>query len=212
MFQNIISVKKLIKKNCKIIFNKYGVKIINGKQIWECKQRNGLFILQGNILYEEAHTNICNSNLWHQRLGHLNRNGLKIMKLSVSSEVCEPCMRGKSTRLPFKSQMKPRSRRIGELIYTDITGPITPISKEGYKYFQTVTDDYSHFVKVYLLKQKSEAVENLKNYIREINTQRGIKVRRIRCDNGGEFSSNDFQQYCQKKGISIEYTQPYSPQ
>ena len=100
----------------------------------------------------------------------------------------------------------PRSRKIDELIYTDIAGPISPVSREGCRYFQTITDDHSHFVKVYLLKQKSEAEENLRNYTKDINTQKSTKVRRIRRDNGSEFSSNSFKQYCKREGISTEYT------
>lgn len=141
-------------------------------------------------------------------IGHLNRNGLRLMNLSISNEVCEPCMKGKLTRLPFRSQKIPRNRRINELMYTDIVGPISPVTKEGYTCLQTITDDPSHFVKVYL----SEAEENLRNYTKEVDTQKRTKVRRTRCDNGGELSSNSFKQYCKREGISIECTQAYSPQ
>lgn len=212
LFHNIISVKKLVQKKYKVLFDNYGAKIIYRRNVIYCNNRNGLYTFTGTMIYDEVHVNICNKNVWHQRLGHLNRQGLKIMKLPVSNEVCEPCMKSKSTRLPFKQVMKPRSKSIGELIYTDIAGPITPLSLNGEKYFQTITDDYSHFVKVYLLKQKSEAADNIINYVREINTQKGVKIKHIRCDNGGEFSSKYFKEYCVNKGIIIEYTRPYSPQ
>lgn len=38
-----------------------------------------------------------------------------------------------------------------------------------------------------------------------------LKVRRMQCDNGGEFSTNNFKEYCYSNGINIEYSQPYAP-
>lgn len=73
--------------------------------------------------------------------------------------MCEICIKGKLARLSFISQRKPRRRRIGELIYIAIAGSVTPISSEGFTYFQTITDDYSHFFKVYLLRRNAEAAE-----------------------------------------------------
>lgn len=65
---------------------------------------------------------------------------------------------------------------------------------------------------MYLLRYKSEATENLVKYISEIEAQKEIKIKRVRCDNGCEFTAIKFKQFCQEKGISIEYTQPYSSQ
>jgi transposase InsO family protein len=37
-------------------------------------------------------------------------------------------------------------------------------------------------------------------------------VKRIRCDNGGEYKNNALREWCKNKGIVIEFTAPYSPQ
>lgn len=42
--------------------------------------------------------NISPENLWHRRLGHLNRIGMKILNLPVSNEKCSTCIEGKATR------------------------------------------------------------------------------------------------------------------
>lgn len=63
---NIISVKKLVKKNYKVICNEYGTRKMYGKKIWECDLRNELYTFQGKIVHVEEHINICNnSNIWH---------------------------------------------------------------------------------------------------------------------------------------------------
>lgn len=85
-------------------------------------------------------------------------------------------------------------------------------TKEGYRYYQTILDDYSHFTQTYLLANKFETADNLVKYIRETETEKGIKIKRIHCDNGGEYSSNVFKRFCEINGIKIEYTVPYNPQ
>lgn len=45
-----------------------------------------------------------------------------------------------------------------------------------------------------------------------MKTQHNVKTKRIRVDNGGEFTSNAFKEWTKSKGIKIEYTMPYTPQ
>ncbi|GJU63235.1 zinc finger, CCHC-type containing protein [Tanacetum coccineum] len=39
-----------------------------------------------------------------------------------------------------------------------------------------------------------------------------MKVRMLRTDRGGEFTSNEFTKYCKENGIARQLTAPYSPQ
>ena len=39
-----------------------------------------------------------------------------------------------------------------------------------------------------------------------------MKVRMLRTDRGGEFTSNEFTQYYKDNGIARQLTTPYSPQ
>ena len=43
----------------------------------------------------------------------------------------------------------------------------------------------------------------------ENNTERKINI--LRSDNGGEFTSNDFNDYCKEAGIKRRLTIPYNP-
>ncbi|KAJ8885552.1 hypothetical protein PR048_011750 [Dryococelus australis] len=109
------------------------------------------------------------TSLLHSRLCHPNRRGLQVLNLPFSEEKCPQCLEGKAKRLPFKKNEK----STGELLYSDISGPIKTATKEGERYFQVVVDDFSHFTTVYLLKTKSEAEENLMNFIKMVKTQHG---------------------------------------
>ncbi len=102
--------------------------------------------------------------LWHRRLGHLHTNGVKklinlserITLLNEKEFICESCLIGKSTKLPFPSVNRARSSRPLELIHSDVCGPITPQTWNKKSYFVTFMDDFTHFTHVYLLAKKSE--------------------------------------------------------
>jgi len=40
----------------------------------------------------------------------------------------------------------------------------------------------------------------------------GTCIFKLRCDNGGEYTSKEFIKFCDYKGIQIQYTTPYTPQ
>lgn len=46
-----------------------------------------------------------------------------------------------------------------ELVYADICGPITPATPESNRYFLLLVDDFNRKIYVYLLMEKSDAVE-----------------------------------------------------
>lgn len=211
---NLLSVNRLLEKNFTVIFKNGILKIYTKDKTYYGEKRRKLYVLKlklPNTTHYCQHT-YEDKNIWHKRLGHVNRKGLAILNLPSDNKICDTCMRNKSTRLPFKPVIKARSHAIGDLIHTDIAGPMRVETKEGYRYYLTIMDDYSHFSQTYLLKNKSEAADNLKGYIQVIEREKGIKVKRIHCDNGGEYTSNMFKNYCKDKGIVIEYTLPYSPQ
>jgi transposase InsO family protein len=72
--------------------------------------------------------------------------------------------------------------------------------------------DASHFFYIYLLKSKDEALHYFKIYKAEVENQLESKIKRLRDDHGGEYTSNNFSQFCVEHGIINEVTPPYSPQ
>ncbi|KAK9752602.1 Zinc knuckle [Popillia japonica] len=125
------------------------------------------------------------------RLGHLNRQGLKILGLSFSNEKCDSCMKGKAARPPFKNVTEPRSKRIGELTHSDICGPMFVPTLDNELYYMSVIDDLE--------------------YIEEMNAA-GNRISRLRTDNGGEYTSKQFVNHCKRNGIKQEFTNSYTPQ
>ena len=162
-------------------------------------------------------------DLWHQRLGHLNRQQLNTLvdrdlasgiKLSTTSKLsfCEGCVEGKMQRKPFKPLTHQQSKKKLELVHSDVCGPLQAESIGGSRYFVTFIDDYSRCVSVYFIKHKTEVFEKFKLFEAMVTKECGEPIMKLRTDNGGEYMSKDFQAYLTSKGIEHQLTIPHSPQ
>jgi len=66
-------------------------------------------------------------------------------------------------------------------------GPYSLSLIHGHKYFLTIVDDYSRYTWVFPLKQKSEVVKILEDFVVFIQTQFVTAIKVIRSDTGSEF-------------------------
>ncbi|GJV31700.1 putative RNA-directed DNA polymerase [Tanacetum coccineum] len=162
---------------------------------------------------------ICyvSKNLWHQRLGHPADQVLDALKTNLlfdnnpTTSPCEVCHKAKQTREPFPLSDH-KLRNVGELVHLDLWGPYKVSSKEGYKYFLTIVDDFSRAVWTFLIKSKTEVYENIVNFINLIYTQFDNQVKIFRSDNGTEFVNKNMQLFCDKNGIIHQTSCAYTPQ
>uniref|UniRef100_A0A0A9XG27 Retrovirus-related Pol polyprotein from transposon TNT 1-94 n=2 Tax=Lygus hesperus TaxID=30085 RepID=A0A0A9XG27_LYGHE len=210
---NLLSVSQIVKSGKKVVFANGEARIvINKNKFVSCPLVGKLFVVNFELCDNIEQCCVADKNLWHRRLGHINKEDLKKMNLPVSKDVCGPCMEGKSKRQPFPRLTEPKSTRVGEYLHTDVGGPVKVPTSDGHRYWQTVVDDFSHFVMVFTMVEKSEAANNLMKIIPQLETTFGqFCVSKIRCDNGGEFSSTKLRHFCENRGIRLQYTAPYSP-
>ena len=73
-------------------------------------------------------------------------------------------------------------------------------------------DDFSRKVWVYFMKQKSEVFAKFKEWKTETENQTGRKIKYLRSDNEGEYTSNEFTDYCKQEGITRHFTVKKNPQ
>nr|GFB05380.1 ribonuclease H-like domain, reverse transcriptase, RNA-dependent DNA polymerase [Tanacetum cinerariifolium] len=64
----------------------------------------------------------------------------------------------------------------------------------------------------YFLTSKDQAFSTFKEFRQHIEMEMRMKLRMLRTDKGGEFTSNEFTKYCKENGIARQLTAPYSPQ
>jgi hypothetical protein len=86
------------------------------------------------------------------------------------------------------------------------------LSKNGYLYFVTFIDHAARYVSIVFLWKKSEVLKAFQDYVAFFKTKHGKTPKTVRSDNGGEYVSARFQDFCQTEGIRQELTTPYSPQ
>ena len=63
-----------------------------------------------------------------------------------------------------------------------------------------------------MLQCKSDAFEAFKHFKNLAKIEKGMKIKTLRSDRGGEFTSDEFSKYCLEHGIKRQLTAPYSPQ
>jgi Integrase core domain. len=123
-------------------------------------------------------------------------------------QLCDVCMVTKQRRLPFPQQTSFRAKERLELVHGDLCGPVTPATPGGRRYFLLLVDDLSRYMWVMVLGSKGEAADA----IRHAQAAEAECGRKLRTDNGGEFTAAEFASYCADKGIQRHYTTPYCPQ
>ncbi|KAL5837106.1 hypothetical protein ACOSQ3_014275 [Xanthoceras sorbifolium] len=160
------------------------------------------------------------SNLWHQRLGHMSEKGMKTLlskgKLpdlkAVDVGLCEDCIFGKQKKVSFAKIGKiPKAEKL-ELVHTDVLGPSPVSSLSGSLYYVTFIDDSTRKVWVYFLKKKSEVFDTFRKWKAMVENETGLKIKRLRSDNGGEYRDSRFREFCANSGIKMEKTVPMTPQ
>ncbi|KAL2921067.1 Retrovirus-related Pol polyprotein from transposon RE1 [Bienertia sinuspersici] len=137
--------------------------------------------------------------LWHLRLGHLPFTQLhKVKGLDVGyqdlNSICQICPAAKQTRLPFPhSSIKSTSPF--QLIHVDVWGPYGVSTHNHCKLFLTIVDDFTRHTWVHLLKFKSDAIQNLKNFVAYCKTQFNLPVKSVRCDNAKKLTEGSIVVY-----------------
>ncbi|GJT99831.1 retrovirus-related pol polyprotein from transposon TNT 1-94 [Tanacetum coccineum] len=161
--------------------------------------------------------------LWHQCLSplnfgainHLARYGLVrgLPKLKFEKDhLCSACAIGKSKKKPHKPKSKDTNQEKLYLLHMDLCGPMRVASVNGKKYILVIVDDYSWFTWVKFLRSKDEAPDFIIKFLKMIQVQLQVTVRRIRTYNGTEFVNQTLREYYEKIGISHERSVTRSPQ
>lgn len=65
----------------------------------------------------------------------------------------------------------------------------------------TFLDEFTHRGVIYFLKSKHEAFSCFKHHVSYAERETQKKVKCIRSDYGGEYTSNEWLFYCNEKGI-----------
>ncbi|KAJ4701403.1 Retrovirus-related Pol polyprotein from transposon TNT 1-94 [Melia azedarach] len=188
-------------------------------------KRGTLYFLQGSTLSSSvavASSEIDKDNmtkLWHMRLGHMSARGMQILSKwdllcghkVKDLEFCEHWIFGKLHRSKFPKAIH-RTKGTLDYIHSDCWGPSRVESLGGHRYFMSMIDDFSRMTWVFIMKHKSEAFKNFRQWKALVENQTGKKIKRLRTDNGLEFYWSEFVEFCKNGGIVRHHTIRDTPQ
>ncbi|KAM1649269.1 hypothetical protein ACFX14_010564 [Malus domestica] len=234
MRRKLVSVSKLVLLGFYFTLNNMGFNVFyNSSHIGSGSLCDGMFKFKLNSLEnvfnveKEVSNPKHSSNLWHKRLGHISRSRMELLvknqilpPLNFNDfEFCIDCVKGKLTNK--RKEGSTRSKQLLEIIHTDICGPFPTQTIEGYKYFITFIDDFSRYCYLYLISEKSKALEVFKIYKKEVENQLELKIKIVRSDRDGEYYGKyaqtgrhpgPFALCLQEHGIIAQYTTPGTPE
>jgi hypothetical protein len=169
-----------------------------------------------SLVHDEFNPN----ELWHRTCTHINYQALPFLKTMVEGipklqftheGIYKGCALGKNIKKPFPRSNN-RSKEILDLIHLDVCGPIPVKSLGGYSYYIIFIDDYSIKTWLYLLKTKDEVFNKFQEFKEEIKNLTNKKIKMLRNDNGGEYTSKEFVAFYKSIGIRRDLIVPHNPQ
>lgn len=148
------------------------------------------------------------ARLWNLQLGHAHPDSV-IETLKSQGDIklarqdfhaCDECSQGQSSQSPATNPLY-QSPSVLDVVYSDIIGPLHPPTINGNRYIITFIDDHTCFNTIYLLRNKSEALDKFKIFKKRIERQTGKKIGKLKSDQGGEYTSQAFYDYLYLHGI-----------
>lgn len=188
------------------------------------KQPNNLMrlLIKSGVRIEANYTANASLKLWHERLGHANTKSIRKMinndvatGLALTNKIdffCENCPLGKLAKLPFKKIETKKSITPGEVIHSDLCGPMETPSVGGAKYFLLFKDESSGFRSVYFLKNKSDTFDALKSFVIDTKNKFREEIKILRTDNGTEYTNGIVANFLKERGIKLMTSAPYTPE
>ena len=94
---------------------------------------------------------------------------------------------------------------------TDVIGPMQTKGTKGHMFGLTFTEMATRYRFFYPLVKKSDTLKAFMSLHAEIISL-GYKIKQLKSDNGGEYISGEFKEFCVLKEISQRFTTPHTPQ
>nr|GEW40517.1 retrovirus-related Pol polyprotein from transposon TNT 1-94 [Tanacetum cinerariifolium] len=198
------------------------LKDVHGDPVMMGQRMESVYVMSAETAYVNKARQNEMADLWHLRLSHVSyfkleemmkKSMLKgLLNLEVRTEtVCKGCQYGKAHRLPYE-ESKFKAKDPLELIHSAVFGPIKQPSIGENRYMVTFIDDFSRYVWVYFIKNKSDTLAKFKEFKKSAEVEIGKDVRRLRTDNGGEYTFDEFFNYLQETKVRHQFTCANTPQ
>ena len=209
MKKNLLSVAQLTSSGFFFLFGPKDVKVYRNVEVQEeplMKERRveSVYVMSIETAYVDKTKNET-AELWHMKQSHVSYSKLDMMmrksmvkglpQLEVRTDmVSAGCQYGKAHQLLYE-ESKFKAKKPLVLIHSDVFGPVKQASIGGMRYIVTFIDDFSTYLWVFFMKEKSETLSKFKEFKSTTEVDIGKRVRCPRIDNGGEYTSYEFSNF-----------------
>ena len=104
-----------------------------------------------------------------------------------------------------------RAMMILERTHTDVCGPFSVASTAKHRYYVIFVHDFSRKCWIFFMQKKSETYSKFCEFKALVEKESGKKVKALRSDNGGEYISDEFKDFCKAEGIRRELIAAHNP-
>ncbi|MBW0498455.1 hypothetical protein O181_038170 [Austropuccinia psidii MF-1] len=155
---------------------------------------------------------IASDPIWHLRLGHPGNQVLKSLGLKpLENDLCDTCVKGKMTHLPFKSHFTPTTKPL-DCLHMDLIGPISPPSTSGHCFILTINHQHTSSKITSFLKNKSETYKELVKQQKLIENTHNQKIKKLVTYGVGEFVHQQFKDLANQHGFTHVIATLYTPE
>ena len=160
--------------------------------------------MTGERLHARFHNQTLNVDRMEDMVKGFKKKQWKIEdKEEIFGHGCPACIQAKMTLHPMKRSKDKPVILNNDRVHLDMK--ILPIkSMFGEKCYVAMVDEGSGFISHRAMKQKSEAIQYIKDYVSWASTQQDRKVKSIRMDNAKEFLDKEVLKVIQEKGIELD--------
>ena len=151
---------------------------------------------------------------FHERYGHPSmstcRKLLGLPSAGSNEDLrCHSCDLVKAQRQPLPKKSISRASEVLHRLFVDLSGKKSP-SLERFRYFMLTVDDHSRKKFISLIRRKYESIDKFQQLVLRLENEKSpFKVAIVRSDGGGEFKSNEWETWCDGRGIKHEYSAPH---
>lgn len=195
---------------------------LTGRNLFELNLRTNT----NRVSHTEPETvYIANANDLHQRFAHagprqINElikneavNGLDATeKIQIASFQCDDCAVSKMCRSSHQTRRNIEADENSAVLHIDTVGPINVTSLGGSNYFVLATDEYSGYMLVECIADKTEVGNCVKRMISEFELISKTKVKKILTDNGKEYVNGPLDDWLEERGVLHEVSSNYTPE
>lgn len=106
----------------------------------------------------------------------------------VNGNLCDSCIKAKQTKQTVRMNTH-RSQQPGEIIHSDIFGPLSAESFSRYIYFVSLVDECTEYISIISIVKKSDVQEQSTLFQSWFELNFAVKIRRIHSDQGENISA-----------------------